>query len=112
MIKRLSAVLSAVVLALGLVVDDAVASGPTLSPPASALRSSLTSAGDPATGPTPVLLVPGTTLTPEINFSWNYEPALTRAGRAWCAVPASRSRPTRTPPASRPSPPTPAEGAR
>jgi hypothetical protein len=34
----------------------------------------------------PVLLVPGTTLTPDINFSWNYERAFTQSGIAWCAV--------------------------
>ena len=34
----------------------------------------------------PVLLVPGTTLTPDVNFSWNYEKAFTASGTPWCAV--------------------------
>jgi hypothetical protein len=33
-----------------------------------------------------VLLVPGTTLTPKVNFSWNYEKVFSAAGRPWCAV--------------------------
>ena len=33
-----------------------------------------------------MLLVPGTTLTPSVNFSWNYEKVFTAAGRPWCAV--------------------------
>lgn len=34
----------------------------------------------------PVLLVPGTTLTPEENFSWNYVPALEALGWPVCTV--------------------------
>lgn len=34
----------------------------------------------------PVLLVPGTTLTPEVDFSWNYERSLRALGRAVCTV--------------------------
>src|SRR6201999_3519159 len=37
-------------------------------------------------GREPVLLVAGTTLTPAVNFSWNYEPALAAAGRPYCAL--------------------------
>lgn len=33
-----------------------------------------------------VLLLPGTTLDPETNFSWNYVPALTSAGFSVCTV--------------------------
>jgi triacylglycerol esterase/lipase EstA (alpha/beta hydrolase family) len=33
-----------------------------------------------------VLLVPGTTLTPSTNYSWNYERSLTAAGIAWCTI--------------------------
>src|SRR3954470_10506384 len=62
------------------------ADGPPLDVPAAALAAALQCHGDLAAGPTPVLLVPGTTLTAEVNYSWNYEPAFTRAGRAWCAV--------------------------
>jgi hypothetical protein len=38
----------------------------------------------PSTGP--VLLVPGTTLDPETNFDWNYEPALRARHRPYCTV--------------------------
>lgn len=34
----------------------------------------------------PVLLVPGTALDPEVNFGWNYVPALTNLGRPVCSV--------------------------
>lgn len=34
----------------------------------------------------PVLLVPGTELTPAPNFSWNYEPALAARGFPYCTV--------------------------
>ncbi|MEJ2860997.1 esterase/lipase family protein [Actinomycetospora flava] len=34
----------------------------------------------------PVLLIPGTTLTAEENFSWNYERAFAAAGRPYCTV--------------------------
>ncbi len=60
--------------------------GPALSVPQSALDASLTCSGDPAIGPTPVLLVPGTGSNPPHNFGWNWEPALTKLGTAWCAV--------------------------
>ena len=33
-----------------------------------------------------MLLVPGTTLTPAVNFGWNYERVFTAAHRPWCAV--------------------------
>lgn len=60
--------------------------GPPLSPPASALKASLQCPAALPAGREPVLLVPGTTLTPDINFSWNYERALTQRGIPWCAV--------------------------
>jgi triacylglycerol esterase/lipase EstA (alpha/beta hydrolase family) len=34
----------------------------------------------------PILLVPGTTLTPDENFSWNYERALDSLGLPYCTV--------------------------
>jgi hypothetical protein len=34
----------------------------------------------------PILLVPGTTLTPRVEYSWNWEPALAELGRPFCAV--------------------------
>jgi lipase (class 2) len=33
----------------------------------------------------PVLLSPATGYTPDQNYSWNYEPALTKLGIPWCA---------------------------
>src|SRR6478752_629745 len=32
----------------------------------------------------PILLVPGTTLTPEENFSWNYDRSLNALGLPYC----------------------------
>jgi hypothetical protein len=60
--------------------------GPPLSVPRDRLDASLKCSGDLATGPAPVLLVPGTGSNPEHNFSWNWEPALTDLGISWCAV--------------------------
>jgi hypothetical protein len=63
------------------------ASGPGLDVPISTLASAIACHGDLASaGPAPVLLVPGTTLTPQVNFSWNYEKVFTAEGRPWCAV--------------------------
>jgi triacylglycerol esterase/lipase EstA (alpha/beta hydrolase family) len=62
-------------------------SGPALSVPQSALDASLRCSGDlRGASSTPVLLVPGTTLTPDVNFDWNYEKVFTAQGRPWCAV--------------------------
>jgi pimeloyl-ACP methyl ester carboxylesterase len=60
--------------------------GPALSVPQDRLDDSLQCSGNPATGPAPVLFVPGTGSNPRHNFSWNWEPALTDLGIAWCAV--------------------------
>jgi triacylglycerol esterase/lipase EstA (alpha/beta hydrolase family) len=61
--------------------------GPPLSVPAAELDASLTCTGDLASsGREPVLLVPGTTTTPESNFSWNYERTFTMQHVPWCAV--------------------------
>jgi triacylglycerol esterase/lipase EstA (alpha/beta hydrolase family) len=61
--------------------------GPALSVPADALAASLHCNG-PLTrrGPAPILLVPGTTMDPQVGFSWNYERAFDRLGWRWCAV--------------------------
>ncbi|RBY95650.1 lipase [Blastococcus sp. TF02-8] len=61
--------------------------GPRLSVPARDLQASLHCNG-PLTrlSHDPVLLVPGTTLTPEVNFGWNYLRAFDRDGRRWCTV--------------------------
>lgn len=60
--------------------------GPALSVPQDQLNAALHCSGDLATGPAPVLLVPGTGSNPEHNFSWNWEPALTGLGISWCGV--------------------------
>jgi pimeloyl-ACP methyl ester carboxylesterase len=60
--------------------------GPALSVPQSQLDAGLQCSGNLATGPAPVLLVPGTGSNPHSNFSWNWEPALTDLGISWCAV--------------------------
>ncbi|MDQ0377058.1 lipase family alpha/beta hydrolase [Amycolatopsis thermophila] len=64
----------------------AAADGPPLSVPEAALEASLHCPGDLAgAGHNPVLLVAGTTLTPDV-FAWNYEPELTALGRPFCTV--------------------------
>ncbi|MBX6353923.1 MAG: lipase [Thermoflavifilum sp.] len=61
--------------------------GPPLDVPRAQLAVSLTCSADLATSPhTPVLLVPGTTLTPDMNFSWNYERAFAEQGIPYCTV--------------------------
>lgn len=63
----------------------APSSGPTLTVPAATLARSLACTGNLASGPTPVLLIPGTTLTPD-EFRWNYVRAFTAAKRPFCTV--------------------------
>jgi hypothetical protein len=60
--------------------------GPALSVPQDELDAALQCSGNLATGPTPILLVPGTGSNPQHNFSWNWEPALTNLGISWCDV--------------------------
>ena len=53
--------------------------------PTATLRAALHCEGDFRRGPLePVLLSPGTSATPEQNFSWNYERAFTQQHRPWC----------------------------
>lgn len=63
----------------------ATGDGPPLTVPGAALVRSLVCTGDLTRGPTPVLLIPGTALTPA-EFSWNYVRAFTAAGRPFCTV--------------------------
>src|SRR4051812_19795828 len=61
--------------------------GPALTVPAATAAAALKCVGNPATSHgEPVLLNPATGVTPEQNYSWNYERAFTAAGRAWCAI--------------------------
>ncbi|MDP9118438.1 MAG: lipase [Actinomycetota bacterium] len=61
--------------------------GPALSVSQTALRAALKCSGNFATGTLePVLLSPATGVTPDQNYSWNYERAFTAQGRPWCAV--------------------------
>jgi triacylglycerol esterase/lipase EstA (alpha/beta hydrolase family) len=61
--------------------------GPPLDVSTAQLAAALTcTAGVSHATRAPVLLVPGSGSTPAAEFSWNYEPALTRAGIPWCAV--------------------------
>lgn len=60
--------------------------GPALGVAPATLAAALTCHGSPRSGGEPVLLSPGTSVTPAQNFSWNYEKAFTAQGRYWCAV--------------------------
>jgi Putative serine esterase (DUF676) len=61
--------------------------GPPLSVPQRDLDASLRCNGDLSSGSrAPVLLVPGTAYSPKSDFSWNWEPALTKLGIPWCVV--------------------------
>jgi hypothetical protein len=99
-VRRIRSVLLSALLAVGVVAGGGTAAasptgefaplnqpGPRLSVPAARLDASLTCDG-PLRGVTrdPILLVPGTTMEPDVNFAWNYERAFTRLGWRWCAV--------------------------
>ena len=61
--------------------------GAKLSVPKHKLRAALNCSGHVKTAPRPpVLLVPGTSLNPKVNFSWNWQPALAQRGWAHCTV--------------------------
>jgi len=61
--------------------------GPALSVPSAELAAALHCEGDLAAGALePVLLNPATGVTPEENYSWNYERAFIAQYRPWCAV--------------------------
>jgi pimeloyl-ACP methyl ester carboxylesterase len=61
--------------------------GPPLSVPQADLDAALSCAGNLAAARRgPVLLVPGTAYSPKSDFSWNWEPALTKLGIPWCVV--------------------------
>jgi triacylglycerol esterase/lipase EstA (alpha/beta hydrolase family) len=61
--------------------------GPRLTVPLPTLRAAVHCSGDLRHAKVaPVLLSPGTSATPEQNFSWNYERAFTAQRRPWCDV--------------------------
>jgi triacylglycerol esterase/lipase EstA (alpha/beta hydrolase family) len=61
--------------------------GPRLQVPRAALRAALVCTPSVRTSARePILLVPGTTLTPEENFSWNYDRALNALGLPYCTI--------------------------
>jgi hypothetical protein len=61
--------------------------GPALGVPAATLDAALAcTPGVAGASRAPVLLSPATGVTPEQNYSWNYERALDRLGIPWCAV--------------------------
>jgi hypothetical protein len=61
--------------------------GPALTVARSKLAAALECHGSLTNGTgEPVLLNPATGVTPEQNYSWNYERAFNAQGRAWCAV--------------------------
>jgi triacylglycerol esterase/lipase EstA (alpha/beta hydrolase family) len=61
--------------------------GPRLSVPRAELAAGLECDGPlQGAGRDPILLVPGTTMEPDVNFDWNYARAFDRLGWRWCAV--------------------------
>jgi hypothetical protein len=61
--------------------------GPPLDVPQSTLAASLTYTANVVHAKTnPILLVAGTTMTPDINFSWNYERAFKEKNIPFCTV--------------------------
>lgn len=61
--------------------------GPRLAVPKRELRKSLDCTTDVTDAyRRPVLLIPGTTLTPEVEYEWSWEPALAKLGFPYCAL--------------------------
>jgi hypothetical protein len=94
--RRALIALAAAALGAGLLVAPQSASaafapldrpGPALSVPSAALKASLLcSANLKTSSHEPILLVPGTTVTPAVEFSWTYERAFNALHLPWCAV--------------------------
>ncbi|MFN2617691.1 MAG: esterase/lipase family protein [Thermoleophilaceae bacterium] len=61
--------------------------GPSLTVPAAKLRAALRcSSGVSNASRNPILMVPGTSLDPKSNYSWNYERAFRAKGWPYCTV--------------------------
>ena len=91
--RRLRALLGAITAALLLALVPGAASAQTTTPASpplttdpAALAAAVSCTGTPRAGQNPILLIPGTTLTPRENFSWNYERAFQQRGRYYCTV--------------------------
>jgi hypothetical protein len=77
----------AVILAALVFTPSAAAAGPKLSVPKSTLSATLQcTPGVAHAKRRPILLVPGTNLDPESNFSWNYERAFKARDWPYCTV--------------------------
>jgi triacylglycerol esterase/lipase EstA (alpha/beta hydrolase family) len=92
--SKLGPVIAILVVAAGAGAASAQASyapvtqrGPKLTVPRKTLKAAVRCTPSVSTDPRePILLAPGTTLTPEENFSWNYERALNALGLPFCTV--------------------------
>jgi triacylglycerol esterase/lipase EstA (alpha/beta hydrolase family) len=61
--------------------------GPALDVPIASLQASLLCSANLRTSThEPILLVPGTTVTPAVEYSWTYERAFNQLHLPWCAV--------------------------
>jgi hypothetical protein len=60
--------------------------GPALRVPKADLRAAMECHGTPGTGPRAVYLNPATSVTPEENYGWNWEPLFDAEGRYWCTM--------------------------
>ncbi len=60
--------------------------GPALSVPAAKLEAALVCTSNVARGRQTVLFVPGTTVNPREDYSWNWFRAMDKLGRPYCAV--------------------------
>jgi hypothetical protein len=60
--------------------------GPALRVPKADLRAAMECGGNPRRGPHPVFLNPATSVTPDENYSWNWENVFADQGRYWCTM--------------------------
>lgn len=87
--SKVLGLMGAALLGSGLVSPEpasAAPAGPDYSVPVATLDAALTCDGDLTAGPTPVLFIPGTTLTPATDWAWSWNRELHRRGWAYCNV--------------------------
>jgi triacylglycerol esterase/lipase EstA (alpha/beta hydrolase family) len=77
---------AALTLAFGAPALASAADGPRLSVPRADLAHAVRCNGRMRDGREPVILVPGTTVTPKVEYSWSWIPALRRKGWPFCTV--------------------------